>query len=129
MLAFVPTVFALICAAIASVFTSVGGIFAAIEVFSFLWLYDLFGLFLGLKLPDLSWTNEITAIKRSACVGLCLLGGGVYSVIGFASVLFLGMAGIATELCMGVLAFITLVAAVFLRRYLKKKGCGLFEEL
>lgn len=128
-LAFVPTVFALICAAIASVFTSVGGIFAAIEVFSFLWLYDLFGLFLGLKLPDLSWTNEITAIKRSACVGLCLLGGGVYSVIGFASVLFLGMAGIATELCMGVLAFITLVAAVFLRRYLKKKGCGLFEEL
>lgn len=54
-------------------------------------LFALFGLFLGLNLPNLSWTNEIVPIKQSAsvffvifsCIGLSIAFGGFYLLFGW----------------------------------------------
>lgn len=41
----------------------------------------LFGLYLGLKMPNLTWTNEIAPIKQSMCVTIALFGGWGYTAV------------------------------------------------
>ena len=45
-------------------------LFIAVTALSYALLMALLGLFLGLKMPNLSWTNEVVPIKQSACVAL-----------------------------------------------------------
>ena len=42
----------------------------------------LFGLMLGLKMPNLTWTNEITPIKQGGAVMLALFSGFAYAALG-----------------------------------------------
>lgn len=44
-------------------------------------LSALLCLFLGLKMPNLHWTSEITPIKQGGAVALALLGGVVYAAL------------------------------------------------
>ena len=56
---------------------------------SYTLLAALFGLTLGVKMPTLTWTNEIMPIKQSAPVMLTLFGGMGYTVLLFAGFLLL----------------------------------------
>lgn len=88
----------------------------------------LFGLYLGLKMPNLTWTNEIAPIKQSMCVTIALFGGWgytavlgvVYLVCGYriGPVLYLAIAAILTALLCGALY-----------SWLRKKGTEVFENL
>ena len=63
----------LLCGALAllmvlSLLTAAGSLLAVL-------LLALFGLTMGLKMPNLHWTSEITPVKQGGSVALALLGG------------------------------------------------------
>ena len=91
-------------------------------------LFALYGLFLGLKMPNLNWTNEITPIKQSAPVFLSIFSG-----IGL-SMAFAGLClGLGRELgatvWLGIFALLFLVLDTVLYLWLKGPGSRRFANL
>ena len=56
---------------------------------SYVLLMALVGLFLGVKMPTLTWTNEIMPIKQGAPVVITLFGGFGYMVLLFVGFMLL----------------------------------------
>lgn len=87
-----------------------------------------YGLYLGLKLPNLSWTNEIIPIKQSAPIffvvftgiGLSFAFGGAYLLLGGA---------IGATAWMSIFAVLFFVANVALYRWLRGPGSVRFAAL
>ena len=98
-------------------------------VTSYVWLMALTGLLLGIKMPVLTWTNEIMPIKQGAPVMITLFGGFVYMGLLFAG--FMLLPGWILGFCgymscfVGVNLFISVLAYLWLR----KKGVAIFETL
>ena len=88
----------------------------------------LFGLFLGVTMPNLTWTNEITPIKQSASVMIALLGGWIYALaLGGGFLLLGGKIGfIAYMACFTALP-LALSAALY--AWLRKRGSARFAAL
>ena len=104
---------------------AVMAVFAA----SYALLGALAGLTLGVKMPVLTWTDQLMPIKQSAPVMLTLFGGMGYTVLLFAGFLLLpgwrlGFAGYAA--CF---AAANLLLCAVLHRWLRKKGAALFAAL
>ena len=88
----------------------------------------LFGLFLGVKMPNLTWTNELAPIKQSASVMIALLGGWAYGVA--LAGLYLAVAWrLGLALYLALFALVTAVGCVVLYRWLKTRGAELFANL
>ena len=68
----------------------------------FVFFFALLDLLLGLKLPNLSWTNELTPIKQSLAVFLALFGG--WACIGAVGGLYFVVARDLREMFGGVVA-------------------------
>lgn len=94
------------------------------------WMYfALTGLLLGIKMPVLTWTNEIMPIKQGAPVMITLFGGFVYMALLFVGFMLLpgwilGFGGYMSCF-VGVNLFISVLAYLWLR----KKGVAIFETL
>lgn len=124
----VPALFCLLCAAIPRMMTAGEWLTFAALVLSGVLFQALFALMLGTKMPNLTWTSELTPIKQSAPVAISMLGGmfgsvvlaGLYFVFG-AKIGFVGYALIFTVLLLAVSAL--------LYRWLKKKGSAVFAAL
>lgn len=124
----IPTLFCCICAGIALRYTAVEFILATVMNLVFVAFMAAFDLFLGLKMPDLNWTNEITPIKQGASVMLSLLigfvaaliPGGVYMMVGY---------GIGFTVFMLITLAVFAVVTFVLYRWLRKKGCEIFATL
>lgn len=56
---------------------------------SYVLLMALVGLFLGVKMPTLTWTNEIMPIKQGEPVVITLFGGFGYMVLLFVGFMLL----------------------------------------
>ena len=89
----------------------------------------LFGLFLGLKMPNLNWTSEITPIKQSAPVTIALFSGFGYTILLCVGFMFLngwklGFVGYMFGFCA-----VTLALCAVLYFWLRNKGCSLFASL
>lgn len=80
----------------------------AVFAASYALLGALAGLTLGVKMPVLTWTDQLMPIKQSAPVMLTLFGGMGYTVLLFAGFLLL---------------------CAVLHRWLRKKGAALFAAL
>ena len=88
----------------------------------------LFGTVIGLKMPLLNWTNEITPIKQSGAVavalfggwGICFAFGGLYMLIGH-------RIGATPYLLIWTVLFTA--AALVLLRWLDTRGVKAFAEL
>lgn len=98
-------------------------------VASYVWLMALTGLLLGIKMPVLTWTNEIMPIKQGAPVMITLFGGFVYMALLFTGFMLLpgwilGFGGYMSCF-VGVNLFISVLAYLWLR----KKGVAIFETL
>ena len=88
----------------------------------------LFGLFLGVKMPNLTWTNELAPIKQSASVMIALLGGWAYGVA--LAGLYLAFAWrLGLTLYLALFALVTAVGCVVLYRWLKTRGAEIFSHL
>ena len=88
----------------------------------------LFGLSIGLKRPNFTWTNEIVPIKQSMSVAFALLGGWLYA-IALGGLFLLVKTPINPALYMLAFAAATAAASAALYFWLKKRGSRLFAVL
>lgn len=91
-------------------------------------LLALFGLFAGLKLPNLTWTNEITPIKQGGSVMLALFGGFVYAGL-LPLAYFLGADALGLSACLGIYLGLTLALSAVLYVWLRRRGAAVFAAL
>ena len=89
----------------------------------------LSGLVLGIRMPTLTWTNELMPIKQSAAVMFTLFGGIGYTVLLFAGFLLLpgwklGFAGYA-----GCFTGVNLILCACNFAWLRKKSAARFAAL
>lgn len=91
-------------------------------------LLALFGLTMGLKMPNLHWTSEITPVKQGGSVALALLGGWAYALLPGGAAMALGRnlhpAVIPTVFCL-----LTAVLCALLYVWLKNRGAKVFAAL
>jgi len=86
------------------------------------------GLMLNLLRPNLTWTNETAPVKQGLPVVISLFGGWFLSLVcigvcaGLGSILPVRLGMAAEALFLGLLLML-------LKRWLKRKGCRIFEEL
>ncbi len=116
-------------------------------VVGFVFFMALFDLMLGLKLPNLTWTNELTPIKQSLAVFIAVFGGwayigaivGLYFLVGSSLREFFvaGVSGGALSasgalgdvLFLGAFAVLIWVLCAVLAGWLKNKGSKVLERL
>lgn len=86
------------------------------------------GLLLGLKLPNLEWTNEMAVMKQGAAVMIALFGSwGVIVALGVGYAVLSHLLDPMTylSLCIGLI----LIAAAGILLWLKRSGSRIFEAL
>lgn len=99
-----------------------------VTVAAFVLFMALAGLFFNLKMPNLTWTNEIVPIKQSMSVMLALFGGWVV-VLAFGG-LYYAVRNLITPMVFLAVSAVVLVAfSAALYRYIKTKGAKIFETL
>ena len=128
LLTLVPVAVCLLC--IMAAFPMAAGeaaLMAAVTLLAVV-LLALFGLFLGLRMPNLTWTSEITPIKQSACVAITLFSGWGYALLLLFGYLLAGwrLGAVGYLACF---ALATLLACAVLYLWLKKKGGAVFAAL
>lgn len=104
-------------------------LFIAVTALSYALLMALLGLFLGLKMPNLSWTNEVVPIKQSACVALSLFGGWAMAMIPGALYLLTGIGSLDPLLYLSVVTALLLILSAVLSLWVKKTGSRIFTSL
>ena len=91
-------------------------------------LLALFGLFAGLKMPNLTWTNEITPIKQGGSVMLALFVNWFYA-IALGGLYFLCGRYLSAAAYLAIFAAVTAVVCALLLRWLKRRGTRIFAAL
>lgn len=91
-------------------------------------LLALFGLTMGLKMPNLHWTSEITPVKQGGSVALALLGGWAYALLPGGAALLLG-SGASPLLVPALFTLLTAALCALLYTWLKKRGAKVFAAL
>lgn len=124
----IPMLVCLVCAVIALPMAAAETALMAVLSLLFVVFSALLGLTLGLKMPHLHWTSELAPIKQSACVAITLLGGWGYALVLLFGFLLAGQ-HLGAAAYMGIFAVLTLLACVWLYRWLKKKGVVVFAAL
>lgn len=96
---------------------------------SFVLLMALVGLLLGVKMPTLTWRNEIVPIKQGGAVMLTLFGGFGYIVLLFVG--FMLLPGWILGFCRYMSCFVAanLFLSVLAYLWLRKKGVARFSAL
>lgn len=91
-------------------------------------LSALAALALGLKMPNLTWTNEATPIKQSGCVMLSLFANWFYA-IALGGLYFLCGRYLSAAAYLALAAAITAAGSALLIRWVKKQGARIFAAL
>ena len=125
----VPVLLCTICIAFVYPYAPLELLLAVLVPMSYVLISALFGLFLGLKLPNLSWTSEITPIKQSACVGIALFSGFAYTALLCAGFMLMNGWKLGFVGYMSGFGAVTLALCAVLYFWLKKRGCNLFAAL
>lgn len=125
----VPMLFYLLCLAMVYPFAPLDLLLAAVQTLSFVLLTALFGLFMGLKMPNLNWTQEITVIKQSMGVMIAMFGGWAYTILFCIGFLLLPGWKLGFTGYMGAFIGLNLVLCAKLYLWLKKRGCEILATL
>ena len=91
-------------------------------------LLALFGLTMGLKMPNLHWTSEITPVKQGGSVALALLGGWAYALLPGGAAMVLGR-NLHPAVIPAVFCLLTAVLCALLYVWLKNRGAKVFAAL
>ena len=91
-------------------------------------LLALFGLTMGLKMPNLHWTSEITPVKQGGSVALALLGGWAYALLPGGAAMTLGR-NLHPAVIPAVFCLLTAVLCALLYAWLKNRGAKVFAAL
>ena len=90
-------------------------------------LYGLFCMYLGLKMANMHWTNELSVVKQSGSVAVALFSCWIYGILFVGIYLALGDFSALIYLIIGII--LTLILSIVLYAWLKNKGVKCFEEL
>ena len=124
----IPVALCCVCIAIACPFTVAQTALVLAVTVLFTVFSALLCLFLGLKMPNLHWTSEITPIKQGGAVVLALLGGFAYAALLAGGFLAVGWRiGFMAYMC--AFAGVTLAAGAVLFIWIRKRGCAVFAGL
>lgn len=124
----VPAAVCYVLLAFAHPFSAAELLLGAVLIAGYVLLMASFGLFVGLKMPNLHWTNEITPIKQGGAVMLALFSGFAYAALIVVGYLLLG-SKIGLTAYLAAFAALTLLLAALLLRWLHKTGCRIFASL
>ena len=124
----IPAVLLCLCLVIISPFPAAQTALTVAVTVLFVAFSALLDLFLGLKLPILHWTSEITPIKQGGAMLLAMLSGLVYAIALAGGFLAVGWR-IGFMAYVGAFAGATLLGCIALYAWLKKKGCAVFADL
>ena len=125
----IPVLFCTACIAFIYPFTPLELLLTVLVPMLFVLFSALFGLFLGLKMPNLNWTSEITPIKQSAPVAIAIFSGFGYTVLLCGGYMLLNGWKLGFVGYMSLLGAVTLALCGLLYFWLKKRGCKLFAGL
>lgn len=125
----IPVLLCTVCIVFIYPYTPIELLLTVLVPMSYVLFSALFGLFLGLKMPNLNWTSEITPIKQSACVMIALFSGFGYAALLCAGYMLLNGWKIGFLGYMSGFGAVTLALCAVLYFWLKKRGCKLFAAL
>lgn len=124
----IPVLVCSICV-VAAVSQSVEQTIAIIGIPALFVLFmTVFGMFLGISMPNLTWTNETAPIKQSISVIIALIGGWALG-IGNAVLYFLWCHKIGVNAYVLLEGILLLVVTAAFSVWLKKRGAKLFAML
>lgn len=125
----IPTLFCVACAMVIISGSLTENVLFLLWATSAVLFLDLLGLFLGVRMPNLTWTNETAPIKQSACVAVTMFSEFAYTVL-VAGIYFLTKAGHwGFSVYIGVFTGVTLIVCMLLYRWLKQEGSKRFANL
>lgn len=107
---------------------AVGKLFTIVFPLLYVFMSACFGLFINLKSPNLTWTNETIPIKQSMSVMAAIFGGWIYTAAFVGLYFFIGYKIGAAAFFIAVSA-VTLALAIILYQWLKTKGAMVFAKL
>lgn len=122
---------ALLCAAVLAVMLKCGPaalILALVSVLVYVRFSAAFGLAVGLKLPNLTWTNESVPVKQGSAVIISLFSGWVFTAL-IAAPFFLFFREADARLYMLAAAIVIALADLLLEIWIRKRGTQIFESL
>ena len=125
----IPVLFCTACIVFIYPFTPLELLLTVLIPVLYILFSTLFGLFLGLKMPNLNWTSEITPIKQSACVTIALFSGFGYTALLCAGFMLLNGWRLGFVGYMSIFVAVTLILCAVLYLWLKKRGSSLFAAL
>lgn len=89
---------------------------------------DLDGLYLGLKFPNMEWTNETAVVKQGMAPFVALFGNWIVVVV-IAGLYFLLRKSISAYVYAGIIFILLLICILCLRAWIFKKGAEIFRHL
>lgn len=124
----VPVLFCALCAVIVLPGGAAEMALAVVAALLYTLLSALAALALGLKMPNLTWTNEITPIKQGGSVMLALFANWFYA-IALGGLYFLCGRYLSAAAYLAIFAAVTAVVCALLLRWLKRRGTRIFAAL
>ena len=124
----VPVLFCDICMCMVLRAGFVELFFGMVVSMLFVLFMALFGLVLGLKMPNLTWTNELAPIKQSISVMIEMFGGWIFSLVIGGVYITVGW-HMGAALYLVILTIVFLAVSTLLLMWLKKKGTEIFRWL
>ena len=124
----VPVLFCALCMVIALPGSALEKALLVIVALLYTLLSALAALALGLKMPNLTWTNETTPIKQSGCVMLSLFANWFYA-LALGGLYFLCGNALSAAVYLAIFAVVTAAGSALLLRWVKKQGARIFAAL
>ena len=124
----VPVLFCALCMVIALPGSALEKALLVIVTLLYTLLSALAALALGLKMPNLTWTNETTPIKQSGCVMLSLFANWFYA-LALGGLYFLCGNALSAAVYLAIFAVVTAAGSALLLRWVKKQGARIFAAL
>ena len=103
-------------------------LFVAVVTILFILMMAMIGLVLGLKMPNLTWTNEIVPIKQSMSVMIALFGGWAVVLV-LAGIYYLIVDVVNPLVFFVMVTALLLVICTALLCWIRTKGAQIFETL
>ena len=124
----VPVLFCALCMVIALPGSALEKTLLVIVALLYTLLSALAALALGLKMPNLTWTNETTPIKQSGCVMLSLFANWFYA-LALGGLYFLCGNALSAAVYLAIFAVVTAAGSALLLHWVKQRGARIFAAL
>ena len=124
----VPVLFCALCMVIVLPGSVLEKVLLVIVALLYTLLSALAALALGLKMPNLTWTNETTPIKQSGCVMLSLFANWFYA-LALGGLYFLCGNALSAAAYLAIFAVVTAAGSALLLHWVKQRGTRIFAAL